>query len=552
MGLQLGLMVTPTDLPSAISGRHFRVGMRPLFYLPAIDPCFQKGDDSVIQLNLTHLTKIVAGEPLFTLNQLTAHAGERIGIIGANGTGKTTLAHIIAGTDADFTGQRTVTAPVTLVPQIAPTNGRSGGQSMLDRVRRALAQRPEILILDEPSANLDDEHQRWLIGQLQHFNGLLLVISHDRELLTAVTTQIWSLADHVYTPYNGNFADFITLRDQEKRNDLDRYQQEQRERRALRQAIQARHEKADRIRKGSRHMSEAERANSKSMREQNAGKMERGARALKDRMDRQKVAGKPREAAPLKLVATDLPPVTGKYVINVTDVHLRRGKHDLLDHVQLRIKPGERVALAGPNGSGKSTLIAAILAQRPGIRLAPSARVGYFHQDMTTLPTDQTVWQVMRRVTALDDNRTRQLMGAFGLKAGFYDRLIGELSGGERVKVQLLAILVSASNLLVLDEPTNYLDLPALQALEDFLVGYPGTVLFVAHDQAFRQRVATRVLTLSDHRLVDPQRAAQGVPATDLPRLQFEYDQLMQAPELDTQRLREIRDQIAALKSAPN
>ena len=526
--------------------------MRPLFYLPAIDPCFQKGDDSLTQLNLNHLTKTVAGTPLFTLDQLTAHTGDRIGIIGANGTGKTTLAHIIAGTDTDFTGQRTVTAPVTLVPQIAPTNGRSGGQSMLDRVRAALAQRPEILILDEPSANLDDQHQRWLIGQLQHFNGVLIVISHDRELLTAVATQIWSLADHVYTQYNGNFADFVTLRDQERHNDRDRYQQEQKERRSLQKAIQARHEKADRIRKGSRHMSEAERANSKSTREQNAAKMERGARALKDRMNRQTVATKPHEVASLKLVATDLPPVTGKYVISVADVHLKRGSHDLLEHVQLHVKPGERVALAGPNGSGKSTLIEAILAQQSGIRLAPSARVGYFHQDMTELPTAQTVWQVMSRVTALDDNRTRQLMGAFGLKAKFYDRPIGELSGGERVKVQLLAILVSASNLLVLDEPTNYLDLPALRALEDFLVGYPGTVLFVAHDQTFRQRVATRVLTLTDHRLRDPQRTAQGVPATDLPRLQFEYDQLMMAPELDTQRLRELRDQIAAAKRTKN
>lgn len=522
--------------------------MRPLFILPAIDPCFQKGDDFLTQINLNKLTKTVAGEPLFTIDQLTAHTGERIGIIGANGTGKTTLAHIIAGTDTDFTGQRTVTAPVTLVPQIAPTNGRSGGQSMLDRVRRALAQRPEILILDEPSANLDDDHQQWLIGQLQHFKGLLIMISHDRELLTAVATQIWSLADHTYTQYNGNFEDFVTLRDQQRQNDRDRYQNEQRERRALKQAVQARHEKADRIRKGSRSMSEAERANSKSTREQNAAKMERGARALKDRMNRQTVAVKPHETSALKLVATDLPRVTGKYLITITDLHLQRGKHDLLDHVQLRVKSGERVALTGPNGSGKSTLIEAILSHQTGTRLAPSARVGYFHQDMTELPHDQTVWQVISRASALDDNRTRQIMGAFGLKAIFYDRLIGELSGGEQVKVQLLTILVSASNLLILDEPTNYLDLPALQALEDFLVGYPGTVLFVAHDQAFRQKVATRVLELTNQRLIDPDKTAKSTPATDLPRLQFEYDQLMMAPDLDTKRLQEIREQIAALK----
>jgi len=502
------------------------------------------------QITLNNITKIIAGETLFVGGHLTAQAGDRVGIIGANGTGKSTLAHIIAGTDTDFSGQRTVTDDVVLVPQIAPTAGRSGGQSMLDRIRQALAQRPAILILDEPSANLDDEHQRWLSQQLQHFNGLLLIISHDRELLTAVATQIWSLEDRAYTQYNGGFAKFETYRDQRRENELSQYQNEQSERRKLKLAVQARHEKADRIRKGSRGMSEGERANSRSVREQNAGKMERGARALRDRAERQTTTNKPHETAALKLVATDLPPVTGKRLIAVEDLHLTRGKHDLLAHARFSITPGERVALAGPNGSGKSTLIEAILAHAPQTRLAPSARVGYFHQDMTELPGDQTVWQVMAAVTALDGNRTRQVMGAFGLTAAFYDRLVGDLSGGEQVKLQLLAILVSASNLLILDEPTNYLDLPALRALEDYLVGYPGTVLFVAHDQEFRQKVATRTLVLADHHLTDPAQTAQGVPATDLPRLQFEYDQAMMAPELDTQRLKELRDQIAAVKAA--
>lgn len=501
------------------------------------------------QINLTNIEKTVAGTTLFTVQRLSATDGARVGIIGANGTGKTTLAKIIAGVDTQFSGERHVTAPVTLVPQIAPTAGQSGGQSMLARVRVALAQRPAILILDEPSANLDDEHQRWLQEQLLRFKGILIVISHDRSLLTAITTQIWSLEEQTYTPYNGNFAKFTTYREQRRENTLSQYHHEQREQRDLREAVQARHEKAARIRKGSRHMSAGERANSQSVREQNAGKMERGARALKDRANRQTVTVKPHETAPLKLVATDLPPVRGKFLVTVNELDLQRDGRTLLQRASLRVAPGERVALAGPNGSGKSTLIEAILAHQANTRLAPSARVGYFHQDMTVLPQEQTVWQFMSRATALDGNRTRQIMGAFGLTAIFYDRLIGELSGGEQVKLQLLAILVSASNLLILDEPTNYLDLPALQALAEYLVNYPGTVLFVAHDQDFRQQVATRTLVFKNQKLLDPTKTAKGTPASDLPRLQFEYDQLMMAPELDTQRLRELREQIAALKA---
>lgn len=165
---------------------------------------------------------------------------------------------------------------------------------------------------------------------------------------------------------------------------------------------------------------------------------------------------------------------------------------------------------------------------------------------MTALPANQTVWQVMQKATTLDADRTRQIMGAFGLDAKFYDRLVGDLSGGEQVKLQLLSILVSASNLLLLDEPTNYLDLPALQALADYLVGYPGTVLFVAHDQTFRQQVATRTVQLTDQQLIDPRQTAQGVPASDLPRLRFEYDRLMLDPTADTTQLRELREKIVA------
>lgn len=501
------------------------------------------------QLNLQNITKIVSGQPLFTTDRLTGQTGDRIGIVGANGAGKTTLAKIIASQDHDFTGTRQVTDTVVYVPQIAPTQNKSGGQSMLARVREALAQRPAVLILDEPSANLDDKHQRWLNQTLVHFTGLLIVISHDRELLNAVATKLWVVDNQTFTQFNGTFDAYETAKQRQDANAMDAYRHEQNERRELKLAAQKRREKAARVRKGSRSMTAAERGNSKSLRERTAGKIERGAHAMLARADRQVTTEKPHQTASIKLVATDLPPVQGKYLISATNLHLTRHGKTLLDRATFRIKPGERVALTGDNGSGKSTLFEAILNRQPQTHLAASARVGYFHQDMTELATDRTVWATMARVTALDPDRTRQIMGAFGLDAKFYDRLVGDLSGGERVKLQLLAILVSASNLLLLDEPTNYLDLPALEALADYLVGYPGTVLFVAHDQTFRQQVATRTLAIHQGTLADPNQTAKGTPATDLPRLQFEYDQLMQAPELDQAKLRELREKIAAAQA---
>lgn len=500
------------------------------------------------QLYLNHITKLVAGRPLFTTEQLTAQPGDRIGIVGANGAGKTTLAKIIAGSDSDFSGQRQLAADVVRVPQIAPIQGQSGGQGMVARVRRALAQRPELLILDEPSANLDDQHQTWLIQTLLQFKGTLLLISHDRHLLQAVATKLWVVDQGTFRAYNGTFAAYQTARHRREANVLAQYRQQKSERQKLKIAAQKKRQKAQRVRKGSRKMSAAERSNSRTMREQNAGRLERNARDLTERAAQQVTAVKPRTLKGVKLLATDLPPVQGKYLINVQHLNLTRGKHQLLTDAALRVRPGERVALVGPNGSGKSTFLNALVTGHGHTHLAASARIGYFHQDMTVLPAEQTVWQVMQHQTTLDANRTRQVMGAFGLTAVFYDRLVGGLSGGERVKLQLLRILVSASNLLLLDEPTNYLDLPALQALSAYLQGYPGTVLFVAHDQAFRQQVATRTVRLDQQRLIDLQTAAQGQPASALPRLQFEYDRLMQSPAGDPVKLRALRQQIEKIR----
>lgn len=523
--------------------------MRPLFLCHQGSFATEKGVDFLTQLNLQDITKFVAGQPLFTTDHLTAVTGERVGIIGANGAGKTTLVRIIAGLDHDYTGTCQVTGTIQLVPQLAPTQGQSGGQSTLARVRQALAQRPDILILDEPSANLDDEHQRWLGQTLLRFSGLLIVISHDRQLLRTIATKIWHVADHRYTQYNGTFSAHVAAQKRQIANATTHYHQQQQERRELQQAAQKRREKANRVRKGNRRLTAGERANTKTLREQNAGKLERSARALLDRADRQVNAVKPPHSAPVKLLATDLPPVTGKYLVNVHDLQLVRGQRQLLMHAQLRVRPGERVAILGPNGSGKSTLFHALLTHAANTHLADSARVGYFYQDMTRLPLDQTVWALMQQASTLDGQRTRQIMGAFGLTAQFYDRLVADLSGGERVKLQLLRILVGANNLLILDEPTNYLDLPALQALADYLSGYPGTVLFVAHDQDFRQRVATRTVIFKDQRLIDPQQTAHQIPADDLPRLRFEYDQLMLAPTVDARRLQTLRQQIQQLEA---
>ena len=161
-----------------------------------------------------------------------------------------------------------------------------------------------------------------------------------------------------------------------------------------------------------------------------------------------------------------------------------------------------------------------------------------------------TVWETVRRDSHLPDQTLRNVMGALGLPARFYSQMVAELSGGELVKLQLIRILVGDYNVLMLDEPTNYLDVDALDALADYLQHYPGTVLFVSHDEPFREAVATMTLQLKDQQLTDPTQVVTEVnqAASDLPLLRFKYDQLMADPMAKTADIQALRQQIDALK----
>lgn len=455
-------------------------------------------------INLTKIQKNVAGRALFTIDHLVATTGDKIGVVGRNGTGKSTLAHLITGVDADYRGQLVTDAPVSYVPQLAPTLNQSGGQAMMSRIRQALSARPAILILDEPSSNLDEAHQQWLIAQLQGFQGLLMLISHDRHLLNAVTNLTWAFEDQRVQAYAGNYAHYREVRDQQRQTQEVAYQRQMRHQRDLLAAQQQRNEKAQRIRKGNRRMSAAERSKTKSLREATAAKMERTAKRMVARGAHEPQVAKPLTQRGFKLVATDFPSFTGKTVVTGLNVTLKQYGKTLLTHADFQVLPHERVAIVGPNGSGKTTLLQAILSRRvSGLTLAPAAKVGVFNQDMTMLDGERSVWETVRRASQLPDQTIRNVMGALGLPARFYQQQVAALSGGELVKLQLVAILVGQYNVLMLDEPTNYLDVDALEALAAYLQDYPGTVLFVSHDQSFRDAVATRTLQLTNQQLLD-------------------------------------------------
>ncbi|KRL01102.1 ATP-binding cassette domain-containing protein [Liquorilactobacillus capillatus] len=500
---------------------------------------------------LKDLKKIIRSQQLFYVDHLKAARGEKIGIVGRNGCGKSTLAKIMAKKDNNYTGNILVKGKLVYVPQLPVQIAElSGGQAAFAVLQRAFKQKPSILILDEPTANLDERHQQWLCKQLLQSQGLLLFISHDRNLLTKVATSIWEIKDKRVTAFKGKYVDYSlrVTREQKKQRAL--YQNQTKKQKEITAAVQRKKQKAASVRKG-RKMGQFERKNTKFLREATAAKIEQNARKILKRNRRTSTITKPIDPFNIKMMQTALPPFEGKTVISATGFNLNYKSKKLLKETTFKIKPGEKIALLGPNGSGKSTLLSAIFKCAQGLFISKSARIGFFKQNLISLPQHEEVGTFIRQKAVLDYQFVRRFMGALGISAEFFTQKIASLSGGELVKLQLAAILTGKNNVLLLDEPTNFLDMTAISALEEFLQKYPGTVIFAAHDKMFCRHVATRTLVFQQQDLIDPEQTTIRVtPKTELPLLKMEYDRALLDSTVTIDQLRVLAQKIHDLEKS--
>ncbi|KRN95986.1 ribosomal protection-like ABC-F family protein [Furfurilactobacillus siliginis] len=444
-------------------------------------------------------------QSLFTIDQLVINAGDRIGLIGANGVGKTTLIDLLTGKLMPDTGTIDVSVQPTFVAQLHDVSTQSGGEQVKAAILAALREQPEWLILDEPSANLDIDNQAWLIQQLQRFNGTLLLIAHDRHLLNAVTDTTWELADQQLTTFAGNYDAFMIAKDAQQSHQQAAYQVYQQQKRKLADAARKRTERANRIAKPNPNKhSNNELKDIKMQLKNNQGKMTKAARVMNERADNLTAVAKPKTQAPMTLRAEQFVSLGRHTPIRVDHLKLSAGAKALSGDVTFTINANERVAITGPNQVGKTTLLRVLLANdAAAIHINSQVRFGYFDQNMQHLDLNKTIWDTVNETSQQEESTLRTILAEFGFTATMLPHPAQALSGGQRVKLALVQVLVSEANVLILDEPTNYLDLPTMTALEQFLSTYPGTVLFVSHDQEFVKHVATRTLTLSKNGLHD-------------------------------------------------
>ena len=469
------------------------------------------------------------------IDRLSVYEGDRIGLIGENGAGKSTLLAVLSGTQRPDEGQVRRFSPVAMIRQSGDTEedfdrrwsaefrapkaheGLSGGEQTRRRIAGALSRSAPLLLADEPTTDLDTSGVARLQVRLADYEGALLLVSHDRGLLRALCNRIWHLEDGHIADFPGGFDDYQAELARRRERQQFEYDQYRAESARLRAAARRQAEWASSVKKAPRRMGNSEaRLHTREYTNAVLG-LSHAKKVLQNRMEHLEVKERPRDLPDIRMALGAQHPIQAKTALEVRCTKLTANRRPLLKGAAFTLPTGSRTALVGDNGCGKTTLLRAVMGALPEgarfegeVRFNPAARVGWFDQDHgRMLDMDATALQNAMADSRLPESMARTVLARLDLPGDQVFKPASVLSGGERAKVALARLMLGDYNMLVLDEPTNHLDLFTLQALEALLSGYAGTLLFVSHDRAFAEAVATRVLRFEGISLT----AFEGTPS---------------------------------------
>lgn len=451
----------------------------------------------------TALKYYVKEKLLFNIDLLQVHAKQCIGLVGRNGCGKSTLLKIIAGELLPDEGRVHLFSSIKLVPQIKKTDMRkSGGEITQTYLQRAIHANPGILILDEPTTHLDTERIKWLEKKLKSYEGTLILVSHDRTFLDQLCTEIWAMENASLTEYKGNYSDYSQQKALERKTQLVAVEKYEKEKQKLEKAIREKEEKAQRATKKPKHVSSTEARKTKMYYAGKQKKLRKTVKALESRLDQLEQVDKPKDLPAIKMNVVNEEHIKNQVIVRAEQlpgqVSGHVDSHQLWKPFNLFVRSGDKMAIIGPNGAGKTTLLRKLVDRAEGIWISPAVKVGYFSQHLTIIDEEQTILQNVQSVSQQNETLIRTVLARMHFWEDDVYKKVAVLSGGEKVKVALTKLFLSDVNMLVLDEPTNFLDIESLEAFETLMTSYSGTVLFVTHDRQLVRNLATKILEINN------------------------------------------------------
>jgi ATP-binding cassette subfamily F protein 3 len=361
-----------------------------------------------------------------------------------------------------------------------PLSGLSGGERGRIGLAQQLVAPADLLLLDEPTNHLDLETTSWLEGYLAGLDATVLLISHDRAFLQNVVDHVLHLENNTVVPYKGDYESFVRQRGERRLS----------QQRAFEKQSRALAQEEDFIRRNI------------------AGQNSAQAKGRRRRLMRVSRLSAPAGEEGTMALRLEADARGGDQVLVAEGVSIAVGDRVLLEDFSIRVRRGEVVGLIGPNGSGKTTLLRAFVGERSPehgvVRIPESMRVAHYRQDLAQVPTDRSLYQLIGDLRpSWGRGPIQGHLGRFGFSGDSVLRNTGTLSGGERARVGLAMMMLSGANLLIFDEPTNHLDVESIEALEDAIEAFDGTVILVSHDRALLRALTTRIWVLHGGRITD-------------------------------------------------
>ncbi|QED46380.1 ABC-F family ATP-binding cassette domain-containing protein [Cytobacillus dafuensis] len=352
----------------------------------------------------------------------------------------------------------------------------SGGQKTRLALGKLLLKKPDILILDEPTNHLDIDTLSWLEQYLQGYDGAILIVSHDRYFLDKVVTQVYELSRNQIRKYLGNYSSYLDQMAANYEREMKLYEKQQEEVAKLQDFIQRNLARASTTKRAQSRRKQLERM---------------------DLMDRP--LGDEKSAS----FGFQIDKQSGNEVLKAHSVAVGYSGEMISKDISFRITRGESFALVGPNGIGKSTLLKTIINKLPllegDLNFGSNVAIGYYDQEQAELTSNKRVLNELWDDYPLKpEKEIRTVLGNFLFSGDDVLKTVSTLSGGEKARLALAKLMMQKANFLILDEPTNHLDLDSKEILENALIDYPGTILFVSHDRYFINRITTKVLELSE------------------------------------------------------